>query len=896
MSEEEKMHYCLIKDFNKLVSSQSNKHKGKVYVCERCINTFTTENALKEHEKHCTNEDCVNLKMPSPGSTISFKHFERGQRVPFMVYADFESLLKPISRCEPNPEISSTTKYQKHEPISFSYYIKCFEDNVCDLEPRTYTGEDAMEKFIEWLEKDVKYIANIHTKKIIFGKQEAKDFNNATKCWICRGELGPDKVRDHCHLTGRYRGPAHNRCNLKYRRLTYTPVAFHNLTNYDSHLFIKHLGYDEGDITCIANNEEKYITFSKRITVGSYKKGAIDEDGDPCWVEKPITHTIRFIDTFRFMGTSLSKLVNNLPETAFQNVRKYYTEEKLDLIKRKGVYPYEYMDSIERFKDTTLPLKESFYSSLNDEHINDEDYEHAKKVWDAFEMKSLKDYHELYNETDVLLLTDVFENFRNICLSNYGLDPAHYYTSPGLAWDACLKMTEVKLELLSDVDMLLMIEKGIRGGVSMVSKRFARANNKYMGEKFDREKVSRYIQYLDANNLYGMAMSMKLPTHGFKWMKKSELNVWEKVPSILEVDLHYPERLHDAHNDYPLAPERVVCDKKIEKLIQSLRDKTRYVVHYQTLKQYLALGMELTRVHRGIKFEESNWLKPYIDANTALRTKANNEFEKDFFKLMNNSVFGKTMENVRSRKDIKLVTNRDKAKKYAAKPNFHHLKIFNENLVAMHLKRTTLTFNKPVYLGLSILDLSKAIMYDFHYDYIKPKYNDRVNLLYTDTDSLLYEIETEDFYEDISVDVKDRFDTSNFKPNHPSGIPMGCNKKVLGKFKDETGGGCIEEFVALRAKLYFFKMYDGEENKKCKGIKRRVIEKSIVHEDYKTCLFEQKEQRRQMNVLRSYNHTIYMETIKKVALSPFDDKLYILEDKINTLAWGHHKIPDDAEA
>ena len=258
ISDENKMHYCLIEDFSKLVSSQANKGGHKVYVCERCINTFTTENALKEHEKHCTNEDCVHLKMPAPGSTISFKHFEKGQRVPFIIYADFESLLKPISRCEPNPEISSTTKYQKHEPISFSYYIKCFEDNVCDLEPRTYTGEDAIEKFIEWLEKDVKYISNISMKKMIFGEKEAIDFNNATNCWICKGELGPDKVRDHCHLTGRYRGAAHNQCNLKYRRLTFTPFVIHNLTNYDAHLFVKHLGYSEGDISCIANNEEKY--------------------------------------------------------------------------------------------------------------------------------------------------------------------------------------------------------------------------------------------------------------------------------------------------------------------------------------------------------------------------------------------------------------------------------------------------------------------------------------------------------------------------------------------------------------------------------------------------------------------------------------------------------------
>ena len=430
------------------------------------------------------------------------------------------------------------------------------------MRSRTYTGEDAIEKFLEWLEKDIKYISNIRTKKMIFGEKEAIDFNNATKCWICKGELGPDKVRDHCYFSGRYRGPAHNQCNLKYRRPTFTPVALHNLTNYNAHLFVKHLGYDEGDISCIANNDEKYISFSKRITVGTYKKEAITDEGDVYSVDKPITHTIRFIDSFRFMATSLSKLVNNLPETAFQSVGKYYTKDKLDLIKRKGVYPYEYMDSIERFKETALPPKESFYSSLNDEHINDEDYEHAKKVLDAFEMKTLEDYHELYNKTDVLLLADVFENFRGICISNYGLNPAHYYTSPGLAWDACLKMTEVKLELLTDVDMVLMVEKGIRGGVSMVSKRFARANNKYMGNKFNSNDPSRYIQYLDVNNLYGMAISMKLPTHGFKWMNKSELDIWEKVPSILEVDLRYPERLHDAHNDYPLAPERVVCDKK----------------------------------------------------------------------------------------------------------------------------------------------------------------------------------------------------------------------------------------------------------------------------------------------------------------------------------------------
>ena len=186
------------------------------------------------------------------------------------------------------------------------------------------------------------------------------------------------------------------------------------------------------------------------------------------------------------------------------------------------------MDSLERFKETKLPPKEAFYSKLNNEGISDEDYTHAKKVWKEFKMKHLQDYHNLYNETDVLLLADVFENFRNICMENYKLDPAYYFTAPGLAWDACLKITDVELELLTDIDMLLMFEKGIRGGVSMISNRYGKANNKYMGNKFNPSEPSKYLMYLDANNLYGYAMSKKLPTRGFKWMNDRELNLWEK--------------------------------------------------------------------------------------------------------------------------------------------------------------------------------------------------------------------------------------------------------------------------------------------------------------------------------------------------------------------------------
>ena len=576
-----------------------------------------------------------------------------------------------------------------------------------------------MEKFIEWLEEDIKYINDISSKPLIMEVEEER-FKNETKCSICKGKFNNDKdfkVGDHCHFTGRFRGAAHNSCNLKYKKPDFTPIVFHNLSGYDSHLFIRNLGNSEGDLDCIPNNDEKYISFPKRIEVVYYEKKVKNKKTGEVMKETKIKyHKMRFIDSNKCMNTSLDKLVNNLPETAFNNLKRYYTGDKFNLVKRKGVFQYEYLVSLERLEENKLPLKKYFFSRLTAKDITNEDYQHAKKVWTEFEMKTLKDYLELYNETDVLLLADVFENFRSICLENYLLDPAWYFTAPGLAWDAALKITKVELELLTDVDMLLMVEKGIRGGVSMISTRYAKANNKYMRNKYDVNEVSKYIVYLDKNNLYGTAMINKLPVNGFKWMNNNELLVWRKHPCILEVDLEYPKDLHALHNDYPLAPERVMCKNNVEKLIPNLSNKKNYVVHHDTLKQYLDLGMKITCIHRGIKFNESEWLNPYIDLNTKLRTQGKTEFEKDFFKLMNNSVYSKTLEDIRNRVDVKLVSVREKARKLVSKINFKRCKIFSENLVGIHMKKTNLFFNKPVYLGMSILDISKSIMYEFHYN------------------------------------------------------------------------------------------------------------------------------------------------------------------------------------
>ena len=883
----EKQHYCLIKDLSRLVSSDISKKEHKKFICERCLNYFGTQKLLDTHSELCRDHEAVREKLPKDETFLSFKNHHKKMDMPFVIYADFESIIKPLHTVQPNPMNCYTEKKQKHIPVSFCYFVKCsFDDRHSKLVEYTAKSEDedVAQIFVDMLEEEVKAIYKNHPpKKMIFTNKDVEVFEKAKCCWLCGGafEMGDEKVRDHCHYTGKFRGAAHNICNLRFRRPKFTPVVFHNLANYDAHLFVRNLGVSEGDINCIPNNTEKYINFTKSIEVDKFFNEKENKD-------VVVKRELRFIDSFKFMASSLAKLVNNLVKKgdSFENTKRYFDGEKLDILKRKGVYPYEWLDSIDKLDETELPPIEAFFSILSGSGITKEEYEHAQRVWKTFGMKTMRDYHNLYNRSDVLLLCDVFENFRKVCKENYDLDPCWYYTAPGLAWDACLKLTKIKLELLSDPNMLHMFEKGIRGGISMIPTRYSKANNRYMGEKFDPSEPSKFITYLDANNLYGWAMSKSLPTHGFRWVDEKDFDEWKNFPCILEVDLEVKEELKDHFDDYPLAPENLLVGK-VKKLLCTLNEKKKYIIHHETLKLYMSLGIEIGKIHRIIRFEEREWMKRYIDLNTELRTKADNDFEKDFFKLMNNSVYGKTMENIRKRVDVRLVNSEEKGKMLAKRPNFKHCTIFSENLCAIEMRKTEVYFNKPVYLGMCILDLSKVLMYDFHYNYVKSKYGDRAKLLFTDTDSLCYEIQTEDFYKDIIDDVDCLFDTSNIPKDHSSGLPQ-VNKKVIGKFKDEAGGKIIEEFVGLRAKLYSYKMFDGGgEMKKCKGVKKGVVESTISFDDYKRCLFGGGNQYRKMNTLRSRNHDIFMEEINKVALSANDDKRVILPDRVNTHAIGY---------
>ena len=912
ITENENNHYVLIKDFNKFKYNQT-KHKEKKHFCMHCLQCFSSERVLTNHKEICIQINGTQaVNMPTKDNNIlKFNNFHKQQPVPFVIYADFEAITEKIHGCQPNSNKSYTEAYQRHTDCGYGYKVVCCYDDKHTKPIQIYRGEKAVYKFMENMLEEVKYCKKVmktfFNKPLKMTKEDEEEFEKAKECHICDKKYTEKdiRVRDHCHITGKYRGSAHQDCNLKLRinpKERKIPVIFHNLRGYDSHFIMQEIGAivkkhtyknkkgeeQQMNINAIPNNMEKYMAFM----LGNH---------------------LTFIDSFQFMSSSLDKLVSNLSAEAFKYTSKKLKKEKFELMRKKGIYPYDFMDSFEKFDKTELPTKEEFYSILNNEHITDEDYSHAQNVWNTFQLQTMGEYHNLYLKSDILLLADVFENFRKTCLQYYKLDPCHYFTSPGLSWDAMLKMTNIQLELMTDIDMFQFIEKGMRGGISYIANRYGKANNKYMKE-YDEKAPSKYIMYLDANNLYGWAMSQYLPTGGFRWMTEKQINKINLAQYnedsnkglILEVDLEYPKELHDLHNDYPLGPEKVkVTDdmlsgyckniqKKfnistglVHKLIPTLCDKEKYVLHYRNLQLYLDLGLKVKKVHRALEFNQSPWLKQYIDFNTQKRTQAKNSFEKDFFKLMNNSVFGKTMENIRKRVDVRLITDEKKLLKMASKPTYVSSKIFNENLVAVHKIKETLTLNRPAYVGMCILDLSKTLMYDFHYNYIKEKYGNKARLLFTDTDSLTYEIEAEDVYQDFWND-KDRFDNSDYPENSP--YFNKTNKKVIGKFKDEAAGIPITEFVGLRSKMYSYIKDNHKGGKTAKGIKKNTIKNNIKHEDYKNVLINNKQIHHTMKTIRSINHQLGSYNLNKVSLSCFDDKRYITNNGIKSHAYGHYAI------
>ncbi|KAJ8912241.1 hypothetical protein NQ315_016583 [Exocentrus adspersus] len=519
-----KYHFCWIKNLSRLVSSQLSKR----------TRYFNSEQKLNDHVVDCSKLNNCKITFPEERA-LFFKNHKYKISTPFVIYADFEAMLEPLS------EESSTksTKYQKHTAFSVGYYFKCsYDDNLSFY--KSHRGADCVQWFSNELETISKFIDTKLTTVVPMNMSQVQEmeFRLATICHICEKPFKDTedhkKTRDHNHLT--------------------VPIVLHNLSNYDGHFIISEVA-KTGSIYLLPINKE------------------------------------------RFLAESLDKLSSYLTNNELLNLRKEFhdlDDGKFKLLTRKGV--------------TQLPDQEEFYNKLMDNNISDEDYRHAQNIWNKFEIKNL----DLYLKTDVLLLADVFENFRQKCLNTYKLDPAHYYTLPGYTWDCMLKYTKVELDYIKDIDMLMFIERGIRGGVSQCPNRYAKANNKYI-PNFDSTQPVKYLTYFDVNNLYGWAMSQYLPYADFRWV-----------------------------------------DTNIDVLNISDESDQGYILE-----------------------------------------------------LMNNAVFGKTMENIRKHRVVKLKNQwegRYGASNYIASPNFHSRAIFNNNLVAIELNKSEICFNKALFVAKALLN------------------------------------------------------------------------------------------------------------------------------------------------------------------------------------------------
>ena len=763
---------------------------------------------LLKHKEKCGDDNITVIKTSNESHLNRKKHFHKNP-LSFRIYADFEADNEKDNTCIGN----KTTNIYKQNPVLNGYHIVFELENV--LKGDSYKSPLVYEN-VDWFVNEVIKLENKmgfyfkNTKKDIVMTDNEEDFRNNNICRFCEKFIEADKVRDHCHLTGKYRGPSHSKgdINVTQKQSNFIPFIFHNFSIYDCHMFFKKLVDKKNDkvkFDIIPKTNEEYIS----VTYGC----------------------IRFIDSYRFLSSGLDSLVKNLDEDDFK-ILKEEVPDKWQYLNKKLAYPYEYFNSIDDYEKPVLNLEnKDFFSKLKNKCPDDKEIDRTREIIKKFNIENGEELTQLYLKSDVILLADVFEKFIKISVEEYGRNPLYCVSLPGYTWQCGMKYTDINLQTLQNKDMILLLENNIRGGISSV-----------MGDRYVKSDKNKKILYIDANNLYGWAMSESLPYDEIKLDTNIELEDILNTPDdnhngfFIEVDLIYPDNIKQKTKNFPFAPEnrKKIPDnfndymKEIKpdiytstkKLICDWSDKKNYLIHYRMLKFYIRHGMIIDKVHNVISFKQSKWLEKYISFNTQKRNKAKNDFEKDFYKLLINAFYGKTMENVRNRLKIKFIKKDDyrEITKQQSKLTFNGIHKSYKNFDSYTFKQNEVLLDKPTYLGFSVLELSKLLMYETYYDKLQPYFGqENIQLHYMDCDSFVLSFETENIINDLK-NLEDLFDFSNMNKNHE--LFSNKNKKIVGKFKIETPENIwIDEFVALRSKCYAFKCGNDSKNK-LKGISK----------------------------------------------------------------------------
>lgn len=891
-------HYHLIKSWMPFLNCKSHPRR----LCCSCGKLCLTSRMKTDRECiNCLEPPISQLVFPEKGTVQKFSSFHRLLPNPFVLYCDIETVASGVRE---NDEGKKTKKLKRHDAIAIGLMRICQNERFSHDAPIIHVGHDCIEKFYDSLRKEVNYVEEILASTnypIDMTETEEASFQSSKNCYACGVDFTEDpsarKCRDHDHLRAKnnYRGPICNSCNLNRTDLKLKiPLFFHNGGRFDVHFLLQklHKLTAGGTMNVIAKTGENFMClelFEKRVVVK---------------------------DSFNHLSSSLAALVDQLKKggKSLKITKRYLKgdEEKVELMSRKGVFPYGLVDSMRVLEETTsLPPKEAFYDTLREKDIEQGDYDHAKRVWDLLKCKNLREYMEHYLATDITFLADVMENYRNFFYTKFELDPSHYLSLPGLSYDCMLRFTKSEIELISDMETYSFVKRSLRGGVSMIPHRWAKANNPLLGETYDPSEPTTYLMYLDCNSLYSSIMTKSLPYRNLRWVNKTKEWVRKKVntyqPSdergyLIECDLAYPASIHDITKDLPLAPEHLkitrsmlspFCERlskrlnikmdSAHKLVSTQLDKERYVCHIENLQFYLRQGMRLKRVHRILRFDQKPFLKPYIELCIKERRSASSPDEKSLWKLACNAIFGKTITNVEKRHNVKIHTSAAKVLQSVSSPLFKHADVITKNVVQTTSYKKRNLINTPFLIGTSILELSKLHLMKLHYEHFLPKYGIyRLKLCMTDTDSLLYLIRTEDVYSDLRETKT--VDFSNYPPDNP--FFDDSREGELFLLKDEAAGVPIKSFVGLRAKSYSIRYLDDSNKVTGKGIPKHKLSQ-ITHDDLERTLRETIPLSVTSEYLRSFKHEVFTITQEKTALSAYDNKRFVNEDGISTLPIGH---------
>jgi len=886
------LHYARILNINNLVAERKHGKNGgwhtrDAYLCFNCFSRMSTPEALVAHVKWCHEKSGQRLVLPETDACITYEKKQMEFKLGYIFFFDFETLQKtPDKCCSCLPEKIAKCKHKsqilaEHEAFAFS--LTMFDRHSQLVEDISYVGHDAMAKFmttlISLIEKYNEILSNV--KPITMTPEQEVLFITATHCHICKASMKRDRVRDHDHLSGEYLGAAHNVCNL-HRKECKKIVGFaHNFSGYDSHLIMTELGKTATklNITAIPLNKEKF----KMLKL------------DNCVL----------MDSMSFLNASLEKLVDTLKVSnhTFPLISQWLTDtNQRDLMLRKGVYPYEFVTDMSKVDACyELPPRDEFFSQLSGTTPSEDDYIHAQNVWNTFGCKSMRDYTELYVKADTFQLAEVMFQLRDAMYDEFGVDLCHYLSLPMMTKDIMLKTTGVKMELISDIEMIQMLRSNIRGGLSYVNQRHFDVEKE---TKLREEDVS--LLYVDANNLYGAAMRFPLPLNDFQWMTEDEIKNFsmdqiskESLKGfILDVDLEYPPELHELHSSFPLAPHQMeITDSilseyatnlltalkkkqkfKSRKLTSTFLPRKNYVCHGLNLQYYLEQGMKLVKINRVISFRQECFLKMYIDLCTKKRANALTKAESDMYKLLCNSLYGKMIENGSNRMDCKFVTDPQQCMKLNSDPRLKGQISFSESFSVAFMSKKTVKLDQSWAVGFSILEISKYIMQVLMYDKLKPVFGNRASVILSDTDSWILAVPSASA-DDAMEKLGDVMDFSNYPHDHK--LYNARVKNRTGYLKNEIPDDDIVEVVGVRSKCYAIKTKKMMSSK-CKGVKE-AAKKKIPFEAFVRCVQGVTEESVTQFTIQSKKHINRLMKCNKVAFSSFDDKRHLL--------CGIHSVP-----